>query len=161
MINTCPLSLSEQNLIDCNRRSNGCGGGLATTAFQYIKENRGIDTENSYPYEAKNNRCRYNPRNKGASDYGFKVLPRGNEYYLKTAIATQVPYAHCLTIASPHYLLLFRALAVYQLIPTISRSTSTEEECTGKQNAAVSTTTTQFSSLATELTKPLGRLTGW
>ena len=90
MINTCPLSLSEQNLIDCNRRSNGCGGGLATTAFQYIKENRGIETENSYPYEAKNNRCRYNPRNKGASDYGFKVLPRGNEYYLKTAIATQV-----------------------------------------------------------------------
>jgi len=64
---------------------------LATTAFQYIKENRGIDTENSYPYEAKNNRCRYNPRNKGASDYGFKVLPRGNEYYLKTAIATQGP----------------------------------------------------------------------
>jgi len=84
-------SLSEQNLIDCNRRSNGCGGGLATTAFQYIKDNRGIDTENSYPYEAKNNRCRYNPRNKGASDYGFKVLPRGNEYYLKTAIATQGP----------------------------------------------------------------------
>merc|ERR1712037_973094 len=61
----------------------GCGGGLATTAFQYIKDNRGIDTENSYPYEAKNNRCRYNPRNKGASDVGFGVdEASGSAYWL-------------------------------------------------------------------------------
>jgi len=84
-------SLSEQNLIDCNKRSHGCEGGNHDSAFQYIKDNRGIDTENSYPYEAKNNRCRYNPRNKGASDVGFVDLPRGNEYSLKTAVATQGP----------------------------------------------------------------------
>ena len=102
MISTCPPSLSEQNLIDCSVR-HGCNGSWPDAAFQYIKDNGGIDTEDSYTYEAKENRCRYNPRNRGASDYGFMDLPRGNEYSLMTAIATQVPYAHCLTIASPHY----------------------------------------------------------
>lgn len=87
------ISLSEQNLIDCSGRygNNGCNGGLMDYAFQYVKENRGIDTENTYPYEAEDDRCRYNPKNSGATDKGFVDIKQGSEDDLKAAIATIGP----------------------------------------------------------------------
>ena len=59
-------------------------------AFQYIKENGGIDTEKSYPYEGEDDKCRYNPAYRGATDIGFVDIEAGNEAALKSAIATQV-----------------------------------------------------------------------
>ena len=37
-------------------------------AFLYIKSNGGIDTEATYPYEARNGKCRFDPKNIGATD---------------------------------------------------------------------------------------------
>ena len=39
-------------------------------AFRYIKANGGIDTEQSYPYEAVDGQCRYSSSNAGATDTG-------------------------------------------------------------------------------------------
>ena len=46
------VSLSEQNLVDCDHQSSGCNGGLEIYAFDYVIKNNGINTEADYPYES-------------------------------------------------------------------------------------------------------------
>ncbi|KAJ4960953.1 hypothetical protein NE237_020863 [Protea cynaroides] len=53
------ISLSEQQLVDCDRGdgNQGCDGGLMPYAMDYIKKVGGITTEESYPYTATNTTC--------------------------------------------------------------------------------------------------------
>ncbi|VDN52747.1 unnamed protein product [Dracunculus medinensis] len=87
------VSLSEQNLVDCSSKygNHGCDGGLMDNAFEYIKENKGIDTEVSYPYEGVEGKCRFKKKSIGATDVGFTDVPSGNEHALKEAVATVGP----------------------------------------------------------------------
>ncbi|KAF8092039.1 hypothetical protein N665_0427s0018 [Sinapis alba] len=52
------VSLSEQQLLDCSTNNNGCDGGFAAKAFQYIKE-RGLIFRAVYPYESTQGVCRH------------------------------------------------------------------------------------------------------
>lgn len=85
------VSLSEQQLVDCSKENHGCGGGLMDLAFKYIKENGGIDTEESYPYMAKNEKCHFKRQDVAGSDTGFVDIPRGDEQALMEAVATVGP----------------------------------------------------------------------
>nr|GLL30389.1 ervatamin-B-like [Ipomoea trifida] len=51
------ISLSEQQLLDCDLTSDGCGGGIRTEAFQFIKDHGGLVTESDYPYEGAQETC--------------------------------------------------------------------------------------------------------
>lgn len=85
--------LSPQNLIDCTKDygNNGCNGGLMNPAFQYVKDNIGIDTENYYPYEAADNQCRYKPEGFGTDSTGYVTIPEGDEEALRVAVSTIGP----------------------------------------------------------------------
>lgn len=47
------IPLSEQNLVDCflHHDNQGCNGGFMQYALQYVKNNEGLATEESYPFE--------------------------------------------------------------------------------------------------------------
>jgi len=87
------VSLSEQNLVDCSSAQGnmGCNGGLMDQAFEYIKDNQGIDTEDSYPYEAIDDQCRFTTQNVGATDTGFTDITSKDENALQQAVATVGP----------------------------------------------------------------------
>jgi cathepsin L len=87
------VSLSEQNLVDCSgsQGNMGCNGGLMDQAVEYIKVNNGIDTEDSYPYEAVDDQCRFSASNVGATDTGFTDITSKDEQALQQAVATVGP----------------------------------------------------------------------
>jgi cathepsin L len=87
------VSLSEQNLIDCSRDygTRGCKGGWVDSAFEYIKQNKGIDVEFYYRYHATEQRCMYFDLSRGATITGYVDLKKGDENELKIAVATQGP----------------------------------------------------------------------
>lgn len=86
--------LSEQNLVDCSKSygNQGCRGGWMDYAFQYIRDNRGIDSESGYPYYARElGYCYYRSNYNTACDSGFTDIPTGDENALKIAVATVGP----------------------------------------------------------------------
>ncbi|XP_061426936.1 procathepsin L-like [Lethenteron reissneri] len=87
------VSLSEQNLVDCSlaEGNQGCNGGLMINAFNYIKKNGGIDSEESYPYKGQVETCKYDPKNKAAEVTGYVEIPEGDEEALKNAVASVGP----------------------------------------------------------------------
>ncbi|KAK6253516.1 hypothetical protein QUC31_015236 [Theobroma cacao] len=85
------ISLSEQELVDCDRLYNqGCNGGLMDNAFDFITKNGGIDTEEDYPYRASDNTCDPNRKNaRVVSIDGYEDVPENDENSLKKAVAHQ------------------------------------------------------------------------
>jgi len=87
------VSLSEQNLVDCSGPEGnfGCEGGLPDQGYQYIIDNKGIDTEAAYPYTAEDDQCAFNKKKIGATITKFTDIATGDESALQKAVATIGP----------------------------------------------------------------------
>lgn len=85
------VSLSEQELVDCDTsRDQGCSGGLMDFAFQFVKDNGGLDTERDYAYWGSSTWCDADKESRNVvSIDGFEDVPVNDEHALKKAVSQQ------------------------------------------------------------------------
>ncbi|UKJ88997.2 cysteine protease precursor TacP [Theileria orientalis] len=56
MLQDSNVDLSEQHLINCDKKSNGCKGGFSDVALDFVK-NKGLPEANIVPYTGKDGQC--------------------------------------------------------------------------------------------------------
>lgn len=79
------ISVSEQELVDCDEESNGCGGGLMVNAFVYASMG-GICKEEDYPYHAKDEECKITCR-AAVRCHNFKEIEDGDGEAIRKAVS--------------------------------------------------------------------------
>ncbi|XP_042873858.1 cathepsin L-like isoform X3 [Penaeus japonicus] len=72
-------SLSEQELVDCDKTDEGCNGGMPENAYEAIAKLGGLETENDYPYEAKDDQCHFNETKVKVTVNGSVELPQNED----------------------------------------------------------------------------------
>ncbi|PON89890.1 Cyseine protease [Trema orientale] len=84
-------SLSEQELIDCDRSfNNGCNGGLMDYAFEYIMSSGGLHKEEDYPYLMEEGTCEEKKDEmEVVTITGYQDVPANDEQSLLKALAHQ------------------------------------------------------------------------
>ncbi|KAF7060672.1 hypothetical protein CFC21_067449 [Triticum aestivum] len=83
-------SLSEQELVDCDKLDHGCNGGVSYRALQWITSNGGITSQEDYPYTAKDDTCDTTKlSHHAASISGFQRVATRSELSLTNAVVMQ------------------------------------------------------------------------
>jgi cathepsin F len=69
------VSLSEQQLVDCDTVDQGCNGGLPSNAYVYIEKAGGLETETVYPYTAEDGTCQFSQKSTVVKVGNWTALP--------------------------------------------------------------------------------------
>ena len=80
------LSLSEQEIVDCDTSSYGCNGGWQSNAMNYVKTH-GQELETDYPYTARDGTCKFSAAKGKVNTTGVNTVPARSVSALKAAIA--------------------------------------------------------------------------
>ncbi|VAH58959.1 ervatamin-B-like [Triticum urartu] len=85
------VSLSEQQLVDCDTGSSGCSGGRSDTALGLAAARGGLTSEAKYPYSGMQGSCDVDKQlfDNEVSVKGFKAVPPNDEHQLALAVAMQ------------------------------------------------------------------------
>lgn len=94
------VSLSPQNIVDCATSANGCNGGGNKIAYNYIKNNGGVNSFPSYPYKAAQSACKYNSSAVAGTTTGYIQSTQFDENALKNSVYLNGP--HSIAIDSAH-----------------------------------------------------------
>jgi len=83
------LDLSEQQIVDCSTKNNGCSGGSLLYVMQYVKKD-GLMLEKDYPYVEANGTCKYDKSKTVISINGHTQIKSRDEEDLTKALASNV-----------------------------------------------------------------------
>jgi cathepsin F len=73
------FDLSAQELVDCDKVDSGCNGGLPDSAYVYIKQAGGLETEGKYPYTARDGKCKFDKTSVVATIAGCTYISKNEE----------------------------------------------------------------------------------
>jgi len=73
------VSLSPQQLVDCDTGSGGCWGGQETSAFEYVAQVGGIQSEESYLYTGYDGQCHEDYTKFVAEISGYRRVPQSED----------------------------------------------------------------------------------
>jgi len=87
------LSLSEQQIVDCDENDDGCGGGWPTNAMEWIRDHGGIELEEEYPYKATQGSCKFDSSKAKMFVKSVTTFPSRSENKMMTAVQQYGPLA--------------------------------------------------------------------
>lgn len=106
-VNKKLVKFSEQHLVDCVYKRDGCDGGLMDDAYDYIITNKGVALQSGYPYTSGSTSiwsatCKYNSAARGAQLTGYTFVSNGrpDEDAMVKALAEVGPLSAALYVTN-------------------------------------------------------------
>jgi len=90
------ISLSPQQIVDCDRVDLGCEGGDTPTAYQYVINATGLESQSDYPYTAEDQKCAFQSSKVKASIKGWGYVTQNkNETEMLYGLYAKGPLSIC------------------------------------------------------------------
>jgi len=98
--------LAPQQIVDCDKSDDGCGGGYPSTAMEYVIGAGGQELEKDYPYTGQDGQCTVDKADFAASINSWHYVSQsaGTEMTtMMTYVATTGPVSVCVDAAPWQY----------------------------------------------------------
>jgi len=98
------LSLSMQQIVDCDPYDSGCNGGNPSTAYRYVIEAGGLESYSDYPYTAEDGRCKFDKSKVVANISSWQWVTRvDDENAMQSFTYTTAPPSICVDASTWQY----------------------------------------------------------
>jgi len=93
--------LSEQQLVDCDLKNNGCNGGWYTSAWSYLKG--GSAKQSTYSYTAVKGTCKFSTSMIGSNVATYSYVASNSAPAMQSALVKYGPLSVAITVVNSFY----------------------------------------------------------